>query len=59
MGLTNSSTGINVVDLGLEIKKQNPDDKVVALQATNVGKSTYSTHLQDFISTPATGPEKR
>ena len=31
MGLTNSSTGINAVDLGLEIKKQNPDDKVIAL----------------------------
>ena len=41
MGLTNSSTGLNAVDAGLEIKKRSPHDKVVALAGNpNVGKST-------------------
>ena len=46
MGLTNSSVGIKAVDSGLIIKKQNSDDKVVALAGNpNVGKSTVFNNL--------------
>ncbi|WP_352399189.1 ferrous iron transporter B [Anaerotignum sp.] len=46
MGLTNSSIGIRAIDSGLEIKKQTPDDKVIALAGNpNVGKSTVFNGL--------------
>ncbi len=46
MGLTNSSTGFKAVDSGLEIQKQSPNDKVVALAGNpNVGKSTVFNGL--------------
>lgn len=46
MGLTNSSVGINAVSSGLEIKKQNENDKVIALAGNpNVGKSTVFNNL--------------
>ncbi|WMI82139.1 ferrous iron transport protein B [Anaerotignum sp. MB30-C6] len=46
MGLTNSSIGIKAVDSGLEIKKQLPGDKVIALAGNpNVGKSTVFNGL--------------
>ena len=39
MGLTNDSVGINAVDSGLTIKKQTPEDKVIAIAGNpNVGK---------------------
>lgn len=31
MGLTNKSTGINASDTSLVIKKQNPNDKIIAI----------------------------
>lgn len=46
MGLTNSSIGIKAVDMGLIIRKQTPEDKVIALAGNpNVGKSTVFNGL--------------
>lgn len=46
MGLTNSTVGIKAIDSGLEIKKQSPNDRVVALAGNpNVGKSTVFNNL--------------
>ncbi|NCC16111.1 MAG: ferrous iron transporter B [Clostridia bacterium] len=46
MGLTNSAIGIKAIDFGLQIKKQSPDDKVIALAGNpNVGKSTVFNGL--------------
>lgn len=46
MGLTNRSTGMKAVASGLEIKKQSPNDKVIALAGNpNVGKSTVFNGL--------------
>ena len=39
MGLTKQSVGMGAVDSGLEIKKQTPDDKIIAIAGNpNVGK---------------------
>lgn len=46
MGLTKNSVGIKAVDSGLEIKKQNLNDMIVAIAGNpNVGKSTVFNNL--------------
>ena len=46
MGLTKQSVGMGAVDSGLEIKKQTPDDKIIAIAGNpNVGNSTLFNNL--------------
>lgn len=46
MGLTHSAVGLGAVDSGLEIRRQLPNDRVIALAGNpNVGKSTVFNSL--------------
>lgn len=46
MGLTKNSSGVKAIDSGLKIKKQNPNDKIIAFAGNpNVGKSTIFNSL--------------
>lgn len=48
MGLTNTSVGMGAVDSGLEIRKQAPTDKVVAIAAIPMwAKALCSTTLRE------------
>lgn len=46
MGLTSRSTGINAVDMGFNIEKNSPSDKIIVLAGNpNVGKSSVFNKL--------------
>ena len=46
LGLTSGSTGIKAVDMGLVVKRQSENDRVIALAGNpNVGKSTVFNEL--------------
>lgn len=46
MGLSHTSTGTGAVDLGLDLSRTSPEDKVIALAGNpNVGKSTVFNGL--------------
>ena len=49
MGLTAQSTGLNSMDTGITIAKNNPDERIIAIGGNpNVGKSTVFNALTNL-----------
>ena len=53
MGLTAQSTGLNSMDTGITIAKNNPDERIIAIGGNpNVGKSTVFNALDVYKRQP-------
>ena len=59
MGLTAQSTGLNSMDTGITIAKNNPDERIIAIGGNpNVGKSTVFNALTNLNQHTGNWPGK-